>query len=150
MAFYNIVGRKDPSDKGAPKKYYAVQKSLGNVTLEQLAEYVARKRGQSAGTVVTVVQDICNEIAEYCKNGYNVSLGELGIIQLRIRNVKGGAETEEDFTNSNIESLNLTFKARKLMNTALQNIDFTNVKAILDTEEEAAAGEEEEGGGVGV
>lgn len=149
MAFYNIVGRKNPSDKGAPKKYYAVQKSLGNVTLEQLAEYVARKRGQSAGTVVTVVQDICNEIAEYCKNGYNVSLGELGIIQLRIRNVKGGAETEEDFTNSNIDSLGLTFKSRKLMKAALQNINFTNVKAILDIDE-AKEEETEEGGGVGV
>lgn len=149
MAFYNIVGRKNPADKGAPKKYYAVQKSLGNVTLEQLAEYVARKRGQSAGTVVTVVQDICNEIAEYCKNGYNVSLGELGIIQLRIRNVKGGAETEEEFSNSNIDSLGLTFKSRKLMTAALQNINFTNVKAILDIDE-AKEEEGDDGGGVGI
>ncbi|MDH8700778.1 putative histone-like DNA-binding protein [Dysgonomonadaceae bacterium PH5-43] len=82
---YNVIGRANPLDRQAEKKFYAVSKSLGNVNLNEICNDISISSSLTRGDVTNTIMSFIDSIPKYLKMGYSVSLGELGTFRLSIQ-----------------------------------------------------------------
>ena len=82
------------------------------VNLSNLAKHMASHNTPfSAGVIKGLLTDMINCIKELLLEGKNVKIDDLAIFSLGIKNRKGGAESEDEFTvTQNIEGVK--FRAR--------------------------------------
>ena len=70
---YSIMQRPKPGDASAPKKFYAVAKSDGEVTLRQLAEQIADISTVSSIDTLAVLESLLKVIPNHLLRGWNYS-----------------------------------------------------------------------------
>ena len=101
------------------------------VELEGLAEHMAKHNTPySEGAIKGVLIDIINCIHELMLEGKNVKLPNLAIFSIGIRNAKGGAESEEEFTvTKSISSVKLCSRATGDLTAKSLNLDATLKRA---------------------
>ncbi len=82
-------------------RWFAKPVITDTVDLSGLAKHMASHNSPySSGVIKGLLTDMVNCIKELMLEGKNVKLDDLGIFSLGIKNRKGGAESEEDFTVS--------------------------------------------------
>ena len=93
------------------------------VNLAGLAKHMASHNSPySAGVIKGLLTDMVTCIKELMLEGKNVKLDDLGIFSLGIKNAKGGAESEEDFSVSeNIEGVK--YRARATGELTAKNLN---------------------------
>jgi len=121
-AKYTIVARGNPQDTSAPKKYYPLVKSRGDVTLRRLAERIAEISTLSSIDIVAALEALLTIIPQELAGGNIVRLGDFGAFSLRIRST--GSDTEEEVSAHNITTARAIFRPGKHFKAALDNIDF--------------------------
>mgnify|MGYP002625213030 CR=1 FL=1 len=94
------VVRKNTNQKSdAYNKWYAFPVIEETVDLDALAEHMSdHNTPYSKGAIMGVLTDMVNCIKELLLEGKNVKIADLAIFSLGIKNTKGGAAQEEDFT----------------------------------------------------
>ena len=82
-------------------RWFAKPVITETIDLAGLAKHMASHNSiYSSGVIKGLLTDMVNCIKELMLEGKNVKLDDLGIFSLGIKNAKGGAESEEDFSVS--------------------------------------------------
>ena len=94
-------------------RWFAYPVISETIDLSGLAKHMAsHNTPYSAGVIKGLLTDMVTCIKELMLEGKNVKLDDLGIFSLGIKNRKGGAESEEDFSVSeNIEGVKYRARA---------------------------------------
>ncbi len=112
MIRYNL--RKNRNDQSTTYgKYYAYPVIDETLDLDKLAEHMAAHNTPfSKGVIKGMLTDMVVCIKEILLEGKNVKIADLAIFSLGIKNAKGGAASQEDFTvRDNVQSVKLRARA---------------------------------------
>ena len=139
MAYYKVVSKYNPIKPDEKKKYYAVQRMIGTITEEDMADRISRHTGMSRGIVKAVLTDVIDEVMDDIALGYNVRLGEMGIFSLGVKTHRATA-TKEDFKDSNVDfarlRLRLTKTFKEKIKGKIKMTPFSNVVTEAEVEDD--------------
>jgi Bacterial nucleoid DNA-binding protein len=93
---YVIQKRRNPSDPGAPEKFYLSSKSLPAVDRKTFINDMVRNTSLTKNEATTALDYLFESLPRYIALGHTVKLGELGYFKATIRSK--GADTEEEAT----------------------------------------------------
>mgnify|MGYP002868312204 CR=1 FL=1 len=115
------------------------------INLDGLSEHMSNHNSPfSKGVIKGLLTDMVNCIKELLLEGKNVKIDDLAIFSIGIKNAKGGANNEEDFSVSkNISSVKLRSRATGILLSKALNLDATLKKAtaLTATQTTGAGGE---------
>ena len=136
---YSVVPRINPSEKGAPPRYYAQAQARGDVNIREMSERIQASCTVHKSDVYAVLVALEDVISEALQNGEIVRLGDLCTLQVSLSSK--GAVTEKDYTPSLIKKKRINFRPGKVLANAIASLSFTKVEVKYPKEEES----EEEG-----
>lgn len=105
---YKLQPKKNPQDREAAPKYYAVPVWDGMVDLDYLSRRIAGRSSLTAGDVSNVIKNFLDEIPGYLLLGRSVKLDGLGI--LRVSFSSEGSEKAEEFKTAMIRGVKVQFR----------------------------------------
>lgn len=100
---YNVVQKKNPQDKNANGKYYLVAKSRGSVSWEELLDAACEGTTADRDEVRLAMSRVFKKAENYLDLGFNVSLGDMGYLELSLRSE--GARSEGEAIASSVEDI---------------------------------------------
>lgn len=134
MISYVLKQNKNPHSvsKG---NWFAYPDIKQTVTLSKLAELMClHNTGFSKGAVNGLLTDMVSIIKEQLLDGKNVKIADLAIFSLGIKNTKGGAKSEADFSViKNIQGVKLRARATGDLIAKNLNLDASLKKASANT-----------------
>ena len=80
---YSVVPRRNPSEKGAPPKYYAQAQARGDVNIREMSERIQSSCTVNKADVYAVLVALEDVVAEALQNGEIVRLGDLCTFRCR-------------------------------------------------------------------
>lgn len=107
---YIIVGRKNPQNPEAPKKFYAQSRSMKKVTVKEICKRVSERSSYSRGELEGAIGEFLIEIQNVLEEGNIAQMGDLGNFRLIVRN-RGAAITADDYNTSLISRSRVSFYA---------------------------------------
>lgn len=107
---YIIVGRKNPQNPEAPKKFYAQSRSMKKVTVKEICKRVSERSSYSRGELEGAIGEFLIEIQNVLEEGNIAQMGDLGNFRLIVRN-RGAAITADDYNTSLISGSRVSFYA---------------------------------------
>jgi len=119
---YNIVERANPTNRAAPKKFYASIRSSGRVTTRELAERAAQMSTLTTVDVMAAIESFLAIVSAELAKGNIVELGDFGNLWLRMSSE--GAETAEEVRADRIGSVMPRFNPGKEFKRVLDAIKF--------------------------
>lgn len=131
---YNVVERGNPSNREAPKKFYASVVSSGRKTLRQMAGRISQISTVSSTDTMAVLEALLNVIPEELAAGNVVELGDFGNFWLKANSE--GSETAEEVRKGNITNLMPRFNAGKEFKKVLATVDFEKGTLVSQPEED--------------
>jgi len=123
---FKIMQRIKPGDPTAPRKFYAVAQSDGDVVLRQLAQRISEISTVSSIDTLAVLESLIQVMPDYLTDGKIVRLGDFGSFRLTVSSE--GSETEEAFSKNQIKAVNLLFRPGKIIQNALKTVDYQKVE----------------------
>lgn len=123
--FYKVIAKLNPSNRAAAPKYYASINSVGKRNNRFIAKQIAVRSSLNEMDVLSVIEGFLQIVPETLADGYKVDLGEFGTFGLTAKSK--GAEKEEEFNATMIESTKVNFRPGKLFKKALNNADFEKI-----------------------
>ena len=112
-----LIARINPSDRTAPKKFYAHIENNGVAELEDLAKQITKYSSLSHGDILNVLQNLPDAALLFLLEGKAVRLGALGMLRLSLKGK--GSDTPESFTYNLIRRIKLIFTPSKLIKQGL-------------------------------
>ena len=101
---------------GGEKKFYAIVKRRGVITLENLSKDIAGRSTMSEGDVTGVLISLVEAMETFLAEGYQVQLGQLG--NLRVSISSKGETTADEVTRFSIKKAKVLFTpSDKIKNT---------------------------------
>ena len=119
---FNIVERGNPTNREAPKKFYASIQSSGRVTTRELAERAAQMSTLTAVDMMAAIESFLAIVPAELAKGNIVELGDFGSFWLKAGS--GGAETAEEVRADQINSVLPRFNPGKEFKRVLETIKF--------------------------
>ena len=119
---YAVIQRVKPGDPEAPRKYYAVTQSSGEVSLREPAEQIAEISTVSSIDTYAVLESLLKVIPDHMLDSKIVRLGDFGSFRLTL--ASEGTDTEEGFAKSNIKRIKLNFRPGKEIQKALKTAEY--------------------------
>ncbi|MBD3906815.1 HU family DNA-binding protein [Chryseobacterium sp. Ch-15] len=124
---YTLIERGEPGVVGGgTKKWYAVIKNDGEVTIDNLVEEIEKFSSLSESDIRGVIIALENVIQKKLIDGKIIRLDKLGSFYPSLSS--GGAETEEKFNVSLIKGAKVNYRPGKRINDALSTATFTKSK----------------------
>jgi len=124
---YVLVERGNPLDPAAPKKWYGQAKSSGELTFRKLAKEIAEGSTTVSDTdMLAVLNDLIKVMRRHLDNGEIVRFGDFGSFQISFKSK--GAETEEKFNASLINSPKIAFRPGADLKETLNNLKYAKAK----------------------
>ena len=116
-------------------KWFAYPKIEETLNLADLSKHMAsHNTPYSEGVIHGVLKDMVKCIKEQLLEGKNVKIDDLAIFSVGIKNLKGGAATEEDFSvTKNISNVKLRARATGELSNKSLNLEATLKKATAVT-----------------
>ena len=114
-------------------RWFAYPVVSETVNLAGLAKHMASHNSPfSSGVIKGLLTDMVTCIKELMLEGKNVKIDDLAIFSLGIKNAKGGAESEEDFSvSSNIEGVRFRSRATGILMPKNLNLEASMKKATV-------------------
>lgn len=120
---YSLISRKNLQAPEAAPKFYAIAKSSGSLTLEDLAEKISKSSTTVSDTdVLAVLNEAAKLVESEIVDGKIVRFGRLGDFSITLSSA--GAETEAAFNASLIKAVKVKFRAGAKLNQALLGAKF--------------------------
>ena len=128
-------------------KYFAYPVIEETVNLEGLSEHMSSHNSPfSKGVIKGLLTDMVNCIKELLLEGKNVKIDDLAIFSIGIKNQKGGADSEEDFTVSkNVQSVKLRSRATGILVAKSLNLSASLKRATALTTSQSTTGDDTPG-----
>jgi len=98
---------RNPHDENAPKKYYLIEKSVGNIDRDYLIRDMVRNTSLTRMEAATGIDYLFAAIPRFLELGFTVQLGALGYFRVSIKSE--GSDVVEEATPDKIKSLHLRF-----------------------------------------
>jgi len=98
--FYSISKRKDNISAGKPLRYYPCPKSIGKISLRDLAQDIALSSSLTRGDVESVILNLVDTMTHYLEEGMIVELDEF--CRLRLSFHAEGSDTAEEVNHHKI------------------------------------------------
>ena len=116
MILYVLKQNKNPKS-ASMNKWFAYPDIKETINLDRLAAHMSSHNTPfSKGAIKGMLTDMVSCIKELLLEGKNVKIADLAIFSLGIKNAKGGADSEEDFTVSkNVQSVKLRSRATGIL-----------------------------------
>lgn len=129
---FNVVERGNPSNREAPKKFYASVASSGRKTLRQIAGRITEISTVSTTDTMAVLEALLTVIPQELASGNIVELGDFGNFWLKGNSE--GSDTPEQVRAGNITNLLPRFNPGKEFKKVLATVEFE--KGVLVSHEE--------------
>jgi len=104
---YTIAQLRNPQDPSAPKKFYLIEKSLGNIDRKYLINDMVRNTSLTPMEAATGIDYLFSAIPRLIELGFTIQLGELGYFRIGISSE--GSDTKEEATPDKIKTMRLRF-----------------------------------------
>ena len=132
MAKFKLTQKKNPQDKAAPAKWYAIPSVVNRLTTRTVCKVVTRNTTTAPTEAESTFNLVCDGIVHELQQGNSVQLGELGWLRLSF-----GSEGVEDLTKfdaaSMIKNLKVIFSPSKtLLSSIEQGLEFENVGVVSE------------------
>ena len=132
MAKFKLTQKKNPQDKAAPAKWYAIPSVVNRLTTRTVCKVVTRNTTTAPTEAESTFNLVCDGIVHELQQGNSVQLGELGWLRLSF-----GSEGVEDLTKfdaaSMIKNLKVIFSPSKtLLSSIEQGLQFENVGVVSE------------------
>lgn len=119
---YKLIEKGNPSDKNAPKKWYASPVNSGKVDQKAIAKEIANRSSLTSGDVANVIQNFLELLPNYLIDGKSVQLGDFGTFRLSLSSE--GAEEQATFNATKIKGLKVIFTPSSDFKTTLSQTHF--------------------------
>jgi predicted histone-like DNA-binding protein len=124
---YVLTEKGNPQLPAAPKKWYAMAKSSGEITFRKLSKEIAEGSTTVSDTdMLAVLNDLSKILCRHLENGEIVRFGDFGSFQISIGSA--GAETEEKFHHAMIKSSKVIFRPGIDLKEMKNNLKFEKIK----------------------
>jgi predicted histone-like DNA-binding protein len=120
---YVIVEKHNPLDMQAPKKFYAVARSTGEITLKQLSKDISARSTVNSSDTLAVLDSLVQQLVKELEAGRIVRLGDFGSFQLSISSE--GAPAGDKFTSSLIKKSKIVFRPGIDLRNMLATVTYT-------------------------
>lgn len=120
---YVLVARIDPARPTAPRRWYALHTSAGEVPLRQLARELAARSTLSPADVTAVLEGLLEIIPEKLAAGQIVRLGDFGSFTGTVRS-KGVADPAQFRPATDLLGLDIRFRPGKELARAVATVSF--------------------------
>lgn len=130
---YSVTALKNPQRPEDPAKYYAKVQVREVVDMWKISRELSRQAGLTEGDVYNVLFNLPYVIKEHLESGDMVDLEKLGKFQYQLRS--RGADTREEFTYRNIETIRYQYRPSTLMKNHPAKLEFEEVIPIKDMKE---------------
>ena len=97
----------NPQDDTAPKKFYLIEKSIGNVDRNYLIKDMVRNTSLTPMEAATGIDYLFSAIPRFLELGFTVQLGTMGYFKVSIKSE--GSDTLNEATPEKIKSMHLRF-----------------------------------------
>jgi predicted histone-like DNA-binding protein len=122
---YVLAERLNPQKPEEPKKWYALAKSTGDITLRKLGEDIAQRSTVNHADTLAVLESLTQVLTMRLSEGLIVRFGDFGSFQVTLGS--SGAETEDDFNSSLITRKKVTFRPGNELKEMLNNLKFEKI-----------------------
>jgi predicted histone-like DNA-binding protein len=119
---YNVIGRANPQDRAAPKKYYPSIIANGRTTDDELAQEAADRSTLTSADLMAALENFKTLIPDELARGNIVDLGNFGSFWLSA--ATKGSDTPEEVTPDNITGLTVNFRPGKEFKSVLAKVKF--------------------------
>ncbi len=124
---YVLVERQNPQNPEAPKKFYATQKSSGELTFKNLSKEIAQGSTTVSDTdVLAVLNDLIKILNRHLAEGRIVRLGDFGSFQISLSSE--GAESPEKFNASLIKNAKVLFRPGMDIKDMVKTLKFSKIE----------------------
>ncbi|WP_435523314.1 HU family DNA-binding protein [Chryseobacterium indoltheticum] len=124
---YTVIERGEPGvTGGGTKKWYAVIKNDGEVTIDNLVEEIEKFSSLSESDIRGVIIALENVIQKKLIDGKIIRLDKLGSFYPSLSS--SGSDSEEKFNVSLIKGVKVNYRPGKRINDALSTATFTKSK----------------------
>ena len=134
MILYVLKQNKNPKS-ASMNKWFAYPDIKETINLDRLAAHMSSHNTPfSKGAIKGMLTDMVSCIKELLLEGKNVKIADLAIFSLGIKNTKGGAKSEADFSVvKNIQGVKLRARATGELITKSLNLEASLMKATANT-----------------
>jgi len=122
MVTIKTIGRANPQDTTAPKKFYAHAIADGLVDLERLAYLVSNQCTVRESDCYAVLLALQHNIIDELREGRIVKLDKIGSFQIGVRS--NGMTLPEEVGSHSVKSAHLNFRPAKRLRNMLTNVEF--------------------------
>ena len=98
---------RNPQDPTAPRKFYLVGKSVGNVDRDYLIKDMVRNTSLTPMEAATGIDYLFSSIPRFLELGFTVQLGAMGYFKVMIKSE--GSDTKDEATPDKIKGMRLRF-----------------------------------------
>lgn len=105
-----LITRKNPQDREAAPKYYAIPVYSGKVDVDFIARQISGRSSLTPGDVKNVLSNFLDELPTYMLMGYSVKLNELGTFRISFSSEGAVSPSKEDFTTSMIRNVKIIYQ----------------------------------------
>ena len=142
-----VLKQNKNEDSNIFGKWFAYPVIEETLNLDALAEHMSNHNSPfSKGVIRGLLTDMVNCIKEQLLEGKNVKIDDLAIFSIGIKNKKGGAISEEEFTIAkNISNVKLRARATGELSIKALNLEATLKKATALTGKETTGAGGESG-----
>ena len=124
---YALVLKGNPGNPDAPKKFYAMAKSSGELTLKKLSKEISEGSTTVSDTdALAVLNELTKIVKKHLSDGEIVRLGDFGTFQIAITST--GTETEAKFNQSLIKKPKIAFRPGVDLKEMLATIKYKKAK----------------------
>lgn len=124
------VQRFNPADKRAPRKWYIVQTTTGQVDETQVAMDIANETTLNSSEAMMAIRQLRKIVLRRLLAGESVAIGGWGSFSVTISST--GADSKELLTAKNIKSVNLNFQPDESFKADLQKATFAWVDKLAE------------------
>ena len=123
---YSIAKMRNPMRPEDAEKWYAFLQYRGTLDIKEIASHIASHGCvYDKADIAAIITKLVDCSKELMLEGYRLQLGDFGKLYLTCSS--NAAETSEDFTSTNIRSLNVKFQASDEFEDILRKAVFNNV-----------------------
>lgn len=123
---YRLIQKANPLEPDSERKWYASPVKAGTINNYQLSKGISGKSFLARGAVMSVIENMIDEIPGYLIEGYSVNLNNFGTLRLSLSSE--GVEDPKEFTPDNITNMRVVFTPSPELKKAFQKINFEEVE----------------------
>ena len=120
---YVLAERHNPRDLSAPRRFYAVAKSSGEVNLKQMSKDIATRSTVNSSDTLAVLGSLNQQMVKELEAGHIVRLGDFGSFMLTVSSES--SDVAEMFTSALIKKSRIIFRPGPDLKDMLATVTYT-------------------------